>query len=139
MTHYELLFVVKPTHTQEEIAEHIANVKASIEKDGGQITATQDMGMRKLAYEIAKQNRGYYTVYYFTAEPAIIAEIERLLRINESILKFMTVKYAKTSEVKAWEGLVAKAGNAPKAEAVEAKVETAEEPAEEVATEPAEA
>lgn len=107
MKHYELLFVVKPTLTAEEIAAQVANVKASIEKDGGEIVTTNDMGMRKLAYEVNKQNRGHYTVYYFKAEPSIIAEVERLLRLNENILKFMTVKYEKKKEVEAWEALVA--------------------------------
>ena len=108
MRHYELLFVVKPTLTAEEIAAQIATVKASIEKDGGEIVATNDMGMRKLAYEVSKNNRGYYTVYYFKAAPSTILEIERLLRLNENILKFMTVKYEKKKEVTAWDGLVSK-------------------------------
>lgn len=137
MTHYELLFVIKPTHTQEEIEAHVANVKASIEKDGGQIAATQDMGMRKLAYEVQKHNRGYYTVYYFTAPTSTILEIERLLRINESVLKFMTVKYAKKKEVIAWESAVKRLNNLtqepskPAPEAPKAQEEAApqEEPA----------
>jgi small subunit ribosomal protein S6 len=137
MTHYELLFVIKPTHTQEEIEAHVANVKASIEKDSGSIAATQDMGMRKLAYEVQKHNRGYYTVYYFTAPTSTILEIERLLRINESILKFMTVKYAKKKEVIAWESAVKRLNNLtqesskPAPEAPKAQEEAApqEEPA----------
>ena len=123
MTKYELLFVVKPTHTEEEIAAHIANVKASIEKDGGEIAATSDMGMRKLAYEVAKNNRGYYTVFYFTAPTASITEIERLLRINESVLKFMTVKYGKNKESIAWDAAVKKI-NALSQKAAEAPVAT---------------
>ncbi len=127
MKQYELLFVLKPTLTEEEIATHIANVKASIEKDGGEIVATDDMGMRKLAYEVAKTNRGYYTVFYFNANPAQIAEIERLLRINENILKFMTVKYEKKKEIAAFEKMVEKANNkkAPKAAESEAKTDVA--------------
>ncbi len=127
MKQYELLFVLKPTLTEEEIATHIANVKASIEKDGGEIVATDDMGMRKLAYEVAKTNRGYYTVFYFNANPAQIAEIERLLRINENVLKFMTVKYEKKKEIAAFEKMVEKAKNkkAPKAAESETKAEVA--------------
>ena len=121
MKHYELLFVVKPTLTAEEIEAQIAIVKASIEKDGGEITATNDMGMRKLAYEVSKNNRGYYTVYYFKTAPSTILEIERLLRLNENILKFMTVKYEKKKEVAAWEGLVSKLANKPAAKAPEAE------------------
>lgn len=118
MKQYELLFVVKPTLTEEEIASQIATVKASIEKDGGEIVATADMGMKKLAYEVAKANRGYYTVFYFNANPASINEIERLIRLNENILKFMTVKYESKREVVAFNALIKKvvAKKAPVAE-----------------------
>ena len=108
MKQYELLFVVKPTLTEEETASEIATVKSSIEKDGGEIVVTADMGMKKLAYEVAKTNRGYYTVFYFNANPASITEIERLIRLNENILKFMTVKYESKREVAAFNALVKK-------------------------------
>ena len=142
MKHYELLFVVKATLTAEEIAAQIATVKASIEKDGGEIVTTSDIGMRKLAYEVNKNNRGYYTVLYFKANASSIIEIERLLRLNENILKFMTVKYEKKKEVTAWDSLVkrnesltqAKAAPAPVAEAPVAEEKT-EAPVAEVKTE----
>jgi small subunit ribosomal protein S6 len=134
MKQYELLFVVKPTLTEEEIKAEIATVQASIEKDGGEIVVTDDMGMKKLAYEVAKANRGYYTVFYFNAKPASIAEIERLLRINENILKFMTVKYDSKREVTAFNALVQKVS------AKKAPVKETPAPAAEAATEaPAEA
>lgn len=133
MKQYELLFVVKPTLTEEEINADIATVKASIEKDGGDIVATDDMGMKKLAYEVDKSNRGYYTVFYFNALPASIAEMERLLRINENILKFMTVKYDSKREVTAFDALVKRvvAKQAPVKVAEEAPVAATEAPAEE--------
>ena len=123
MKHYELMFVVKPTLTAEEIATQVATVKASIEKTGGEIVATDDMGMRKLAYEVNKNNRGYYTVYYFKTAPAAILEIERLLRLNENVLKFLTIKFEKKRELAGWEGMVAKVGNKSAAKAPQAPVE----------------
>ena len=125
MKQYELLFVVKPTLTEEEIATEIANVKASIEKDGGDIVTTNDMGMKKLAYEVSKANRGYYTVFYFNANPAAINEMERLIRLNENILKFMTVKYESKREVVAFEAAVKKV-SAKKAPVKEAPAKEAE-------------
>ena len=127
MKQYELLFVVKPTLTEEEIASEIATVKASIEKDGGDIVTTDDMGMKKLAYEVAKANRGYYTVFYFNANPASINEMERLIRLNENILKFMTVKYESKREVVAFNALTKKvaAKKAPVAPAAPAATEAA--------------
>ena len=129
MKQYELLFVVKPTLTEEETKAEIATVQASIEKDGGDIVVTDDMGMKKLAYEVAKVNRGYYTVFYFNAKPASISEIERLLRINENILKFMTVKYDSKREITAFNALVKRvaAKKAPVKETPAPAVETATE------------
>jgi len=139
MKHYELLFVVKATLTAEEIAAQIATVKASIEKDGGEIVSTNDMGMRKLAYEVSKNNRGYYTVFYFKSNPANIMEIERLLRLNENILKFMTVKYEKKKEVAAWESLVKKNDNLAQAKTAPVAEEKTEAPAVETPAPEAEA
>ena len=136
MKQYELLFVVKPTLTEEEIASEIANVKSSIEKDGGEIVTTHDMGMKKLAYEVAKANRGYYTVYYFNANPASIGEIERLIRLNENILKFMTVKYESKRERVAFDAAVKKVAT-KKAPVKEAEVKEA--PAKEAEETPVEA
>jgi len=99
MNHYELLFVLKPTLTDEETKAQIEKVKSSITAQDATIVATDDMGMRKLAYPVEKNERGYYTVVYFQAPGAAIAEIERLLRINEDILKFMTVKYSNKKEI----------------------------------------
>ena len=99
MNHYELLFVLKPTLTDEETKAQIAKIQENITAQEAIIVATDDMGMRKLAYPVEKNERGYYTVIYFQAPGAAIAEIERLLRINEDILKFMTVKYSNKKEI----------------------------------------
>lgn len=128
MRKYENLVIVKPTLTAEEIQANIAAIEEVITSNGGEIAARDVMGMRKLAYPIAKNERGYYHVIYYSVAPAAIAEIERRFRINEEILRFVTIKYEKNSEVKAWDGLVAKANTAPVA-----KEEAAEAPAEEAA------
>lgn len=109
MTCYETLFVVKPTLTEEEIAQQISKVKDILEKEGAELLATQDMGMRKLAYTVAKNNRGYYTVLYYKAPGAFIQELERNLRNNEDLIKFLTVKYAKQREIAQFDKLVAAA------------------------------
>jgi len=123
MRNYENLVIVKPTLTAEEIQATIAAVEEVITSNGGEIAATDAMGMRKLAYPIAKNERGYYHVIYYKVAPAAISEIERRFRINEELLRFVTIKYDTNREVKAWNDLVTKANKA-EAPAPEAKEET---------------
>ena len=132
MRKYENLVIVKPTLTAEEIQNSISAIEEVIISNGGEIAATNAMGMRKLAYPIEKNERGYYHVVYYTIAPAAIAEVERRFRINEDLLRFVTIKYDTNREVTAWNQLVEKANKAaaPKAEeapATEAETEATAE------------
>ncbi len=100
--HYETMFIVKATLTDEETQAEIATVKANIEKNGGTIVSVDDMGSRNLAYEIEKQKRGYYYVIYFTAPSESISELERNYRVNESIIRFIFIKSESKTEVTHW-------------------------------------
>ncbi len=103
MNFYETLFVVKPTLTEEEITAQINKIKDVLTKENAELIAEDAMGMRKLAYPVDKHLRGYYTVLYYKAEGASIAEIERNLKINENIIKFLSVKYSKKKEIAQFE------------------------------------
>lgn len=106
MRYYELLFVLKPTLTEEEVASRVDFVKEILSKNEASIEAEVNMGMRKLAYLVKKYERGTYTVFYFKAPPAAIREIERVLRITEEVIKFMTIKFENKKEISHWEKLV---------------------------------
>lgn len=108
MRHYELLIVVKPTLTVEELQAKLNFLKEILEKNGAVIAAKQEMGTRKLAYQIDKFERGNYTVFYFTAPTAAIAEVERLIRITEEFIRFMTVKFENQKELRFWNKQVEK-------------------------------
>ena len=123
MTCYETLFVIKPTLTEEEIATQIEKITAILTKEGAELVATNDMGMRKLAYPVDKHARGYYTVLFYKSEGTTIHELERNLKINEDVIKFLTIKYTKNKEIAQFNKLVdietrksAAAVEAPKAE-----------------------
>ena len=116
MKHYELLIVLRPTLTEEEVAAKVDFVKGVLEKNGAQIAALQKMGVRKLAYEIQKHQRGYYFIFYFTAPSASIDEIERILRITEEVIRFMTVKYENKKEITQWEKLSSSVNKSEKEE-----------------------
>jgi len=108
MRHYELLTVLKPTLTEEETRAKVNFLKEVLEKNGAQIAAFQEMGTRRLAYPIEKLERGYYSVFYFTAPTTAILEVERLIRITEEFIRFMSVKYEKTKELAYWNRQVEK-------------------------------
>ena len=108
MRHYENLVIVKPTLTEEEIKNTLAIIEEVIVSNGGEIIGRDAMGMKKLAYPIEKNMRGYFYVMYYTIAPAAISEIERRFRINEEILRFVTMKYDSKREIKAWNTMVEK-------------------------------
>jgi len=116
MRHYENLVIVKPTLTEEEIKNSIAAIEEVITSNGGEIVARDNMGMRKLAYPIEKNPRGYFHVVYYTINPSAITEIERRFRINEELLRFVTIKYDSKREVKAWNEMVEKTKKPAKTE-----------------------
>jgi small subunit ribosomal protein S6 len=129
MRNYENLVIVKPTLTAEEIQANIAAVEEVITSNGGVIAARDAMGIRKLAYAINKNERGYFHVVYYTVAPSAISEIERRFRINEELLRFVTIKYDTNREIKAWNQLVEKAnkGTSAKDEAPLIKASAADE------------
>ena len=145
MRKYENLVIVKPTLTAEEIQASVKAIEEVITSNGGEIATTDSMGMRKLAYPIDKNERGYFHVIYYTIAPAAINEIERRFRINEEMLRFVTIKYDTNREITAWNGLVekaqkkaetpAKTEEAPVAEAAPVVEAATEAPATEAAAE----
>ncbi|AJC94232.1 30S ribosomal protein S6 [Campylobacter volucris] len=105
MRHYEVLFILKPTLTEEEVSAKLEFVKEILTKNGAQIESVVPMGTRKLAYKIKKYERGTYFVIYFKAPTNLIAELERVLRITEEVIRFLIVKYENKKEIAAWEKL----------------------------------
>ncbi len=137
MKHYELLFVVKPTLTEEEVKVKFDFIKGVMEDNGCEIKVVKDMGVRKLAYEIEKFERGHYFVLYYTAVPSVLEEILRNLRLSEEIIRFLNVKFENKKEIVQWEKL-AKAASAKK-EDKPAPVKKEEAPKVEAKTEEVEA
>ena len=102
LKHYETMFILKPTLTEEETVAQLDGVKALFEKNGAEIVATENIGIKELAYEIEKCKRGYYYVIYFRGNPAGIAEIERNYRNNENVIRFIFIKYDSKKEIASW-------------------------------------
>jgi small subunit ribosomal protein S6 len=75
MNNYETLYVLKPTLTDEETPNIFAKIEAILVREGAEILATNNMGMRKLEYPVEKTERRVYRIIYFKAEGSVINEL----------------------------------------------------------------
>jgi len=94
MRRYEQVIILRPSLSEDEITKIIDNSAQLIEQDGGTVIFLNKWGMRKLAYPIKKEAQGYYALCDFAASPEIVSEIERKFRIDDSVLKYLTIKLA---------------------------------------------
>ncbi len=124
MNNYETLFILRPTLTDEEQISNIAKIKDILIRENSQILATDEIGMRKLAYPINKYERGVYVILYFQAVGSVITEFERNLKFNEDVIKFFTIKYSNKKESKQFDKLVANANKSIEKNKVVEKTET---------------
>ncbi|ADK67156.1 SSU ribosomal protein S6P [Olsenella uli DSM 7084] len=92
MKAYELLYFVDPACTEEVRAGVMKRIDVAVTENGGTIDNVEDWGKRKLAFEIDKLNEGDYTLIDFHADPADIAELDRVLRINDAVKRHMVVR-----------------------------------------------
>lgn len=88
---YEVMFIAKPLEDAEvdPIVELVSNL---ITKNGGNIEKVDRWGKRHLAYPVKKQADGYYVLINFEAEPDVIKEIDRVIKIHDTILKHLIVR-----------------------------------------------
>ena len=91
MKAYELLFFVAPTLDEEGRANVMNRIENTITAGEGVLDSTEDRGKRKLAYEINKLSEGDYILINFHADPNHIAELDRVLRINDNVERHMIV------------------------------------------------
>ena len=91
MNKYESVVIVNPNLEEESIKKIISKFSDLINTDG-KVAQVEEMGKRKLAYDIKKFKEGYYLVFKFEANPNLIAELERNYRITEEVIKFIVVK-----------------------------------------------
>jgi small subunit ribosomal protein S6 len=88
---YELLLIISPEVTDEELEGRVSRISQIITERGGQISATEPWGKRKLAYPIGHFMEGYYVLIKFSFEPALCRELEGSLRISEEILRHLLI------------------------------------------------
>ena len=91
MKAYELLFFVAPNTDEETRAGVMKRIDVAITAEGGVVDSVEDWGKRKLAFEIDDLSEGDYTLINFHADPQQIAELDRVLRINDAVKRHMVV------------------------------------------------
>lgn len=92
MNHYETIYIVNPTLDDDSLREAITKFSDLIKKLKGYIVKINEWGKRKLAYEVKQFDKGYYVVLDFCGLPKIVTELERNLKLDDRILKYLTVK-----------------------------------------------
>ena len=92
MNKYESVIIINPSLDEQGIKDVITKFTDLINNNNGKVENVDEMGKIKLAYEIKKQSEGYYVVYTFEANPEFIKELERIYRITDSIMKFITIR-----------------------------------------------
>ena len=92
MRDYEVVYIFKSSLTTEEIEARLEGYHARIlASDGSEITAVEHWGKRQLAYPIDRNDNGYYVVTQFTASPTVLPDYERVLKLDEDLMRHLVV------------------------------------------------
>jgi small subunit ribosomal protein S6 len=89
---YEELFIVKPDTAEEDVDSFVEQLKTLITNGKGTIDKVDNWGIRKLDYRVSKYAEGRYILIQFSSSPDAVKEIERRLRVTDSVIKFITVR-----------------------------------------------
>ncbi len=92
MTFYETVFIVRPDVSAQHVDGMAGNFAAIIGDGGGTVSKTENWGLRSLAYRIKKNRKGHYVLMNIDAPSAAISEMERNMRIDEDILRYLTIR-----------------------------------------------
>ena len=91
MNKYESVIIINPTVEAEKIKTLVQKFTDLI-NNAGQVEKVDEVGKKKLAYEVKKNKEGYYVIINFEAQPELIVELERNYRITDEVLKFIVVR-----------------------------------------------
>jgi small subunit ribosomal protein S6 len=92
MRQYETMYVLKPDLEAEQTAELVSKYQSLVTEHGGEIVQLQELGKRRMAYEIDSYREGFYVLMQFNADTDFTKELERVLRIDDNVLRYLTVR-----------------------------------------------
>ncbi len=89
---YEVMYIVRPDLEEADLDKLIEGFSAVVTNGGGEVTQTEKLGRRRLAYIVRKFQDGQYVLLHISADGPLVAELERRLRVTEQVIKFITVR-----------------------------------------------
>ncbi|HUY15510.1 MAG TPA: 30S ribosomal protein S6 [Terriglobia bacterium] len=92
MRKYEVIFIVRPDLADEEIEKLIAHMETFATEAGGKIEKVEKLGRRRLAYRVERQREGFYVLFILEGSGDTVKELERRLKVTDTVIKFMTVR-----------------------------------------------
>ncbi|TME78092.1 MAG: 30S ribosomal protein S6 [Chloroflexi bacterium] len=92
MSAYELMYIVKPELDDQAVQQEIDKVGQLIQTNGGQVKKVTPWGKRRLAYSVKDQREGHYVVQEFDLDQAKVQEVERVLRISDTVFRHLLVR-----------------------------------------------
>jgi small subunit ribosomal protein S6 len=95
MNFYENIFILAPNLDENAIENAVERVKNIVIKNGGEIIKTENWGRKKLAYNLKKQDKGFYMFLVFKSPPMVLSELERFFKVFDPLLKYMFIKMRK--------------------------------------------
>lgn len=98
MALYEHVLLARQDMTQQQVDALVEQLKGVLEENDGKVSKVENWGLRPLTYRINKNRKAYYTLLNIDASPAAVAEMERQMRINEDVLRFMTIRVEEHEE-----------------------------------------
>ncbi len=98
MNYYEHTYIASQSLNNKDLGDLNKKIEELIKKNSGKIEKKEDWGLRQLAYRIKNFKKGYYINLYFSGEPIIVQELEKIERIEPNILRFLTMKIKKIPE-----------------------------------------
>ena len=93
--HYESVVILNATLEDEQIESTITRIEETLKTNGAEISEVDRWGRKRLAYPIQKSKSGYYVVFYFEAQSETISELERIYRLDETIVRYLTITLGK--------------------------------------------
>jgi small subunit ribosomal protein S6 len=92
MRKYETMYILRPDMEEDARKPVVERFETLVKDQGGTMAEVKEWGIRKMAYPIQDFKEGYYVLMHFSAEPEAVAELERVFKITDPVIRYMTIR-----------------------------------------------